>query len=108
MTHATPLAERTAIVTGASSGIGRAIAEQLGGAGAHVFLCGRTAAPMEESQKQIREVSPDALSRSKEDRNFSAPPVRSTCRSSPNEGVLDGPTSAPSSLIPDCLPHTPD
>ena len=46
---------KTAIVTGASSGIGRAIAETLGAAGAHVFLAGRTAAAMEASQKKIEE-----------------------------------------------------
>jgi NADP-dependent 3-hydroxy acid dehydrogenase YdfG len=51
----TPLSGRTAIVTGASSGIGRAIAETLGAAGAHVFLAGRTAAAMEESKKKIEE-----------------------------------------------------
>ena len=49
----TPLAGRTAIVTGASSGIGRAIAEHLGSAGAHVFLCGRTPAAMEECKESI-------------------------------------------------------
>jgi len=47
------LAGKTAIVTGASSGIGRAIAETLGAAGAHVFLAGRSAEPMEESKKRI-------------------------------------------------------
>jgi NADP-dependent 3-hydroxy acid dehydrogenase YdfG len=50
-----PLSGRTAIVTGASSGIGRAIAASLGGAGAHVFLAGRTRAAMEETQKEIQE-----------------------------------------------------
>ncbi len=49
------LSGKTAIVTGASSGIGRAIAESLGGAGAHVFLSGRTAAPMEDSKKRIEQ-----------------------------------------------------
>lgn len=53
MTSNSSLSGRTAIVTGASSGIGRAIAETLGGAGAHVFLSGRTAAAMEESCKKI-------------------------------------------------------
>ena len=38
----TSLAGKTAVVTGASSGIGRAIAERLGANGAHVFLAGRT------------------------------------------------------------------
>jgi NADP-dependent 3-hydroxy acid dehydrogenase YdfG len=53
---ATPsLAGRTAIVTGASSGIGRAIAERLGAAGAAVFLAGRTRAAMEASRKKIEE-----------------------------------------------------
>jgi NADP-dependent 3-hydroxy acid dehydrogenase YdfG len=43
------LAGRTAAVTGASSGIGRAIAESLGSAGAHVVLGGRTLGPMADS-----------------------------------------------------------
>jgi NADP-dependent 3-hydroxy acid dehydrogenase YdfG len=46
---------RTVCVTGASSGIGRAIAEHLGSLGAHVFLTGRTGEPMEESAAKIRE-----------------------------------------------------
>ena len=47
------LAGRTAVVTGASSGIGRAIAETLGGAGAHVVLGGRTKTAMDESLARI-------------------------------------------------------
>lgn len=47
------LSGKTAVVTGASSGIGRAIAERLGGAGAHVFLSGRTREAMEESKRRI-------------------------------------------------------
>jgi len=53
MSSNSPLTDRTAIVTGASSGIGRSIAETLGANGAHVFLSGRTAAAMEESAKRI-------------------------------------------------------
>ena len=49
------LEKRTAIVTGASSGIGRAIAEQLGQAGAHVVLTGRTVPVMEDSKKVIED-----------------------------------------------------
>ncbi len=55
MSESHSLAGRTAIVTGASSGIGRAIAERLGATGAHVFLAGRSQAPMEASQKKIEE-----------------------------------------------------
>ena len=51
--NAPSLTGKTAVVTGASSGIGRAIAEKLGSAGAHVFLSGRTAAAMEDSKKRI-------------------------------------------------------
>lgn len=55
MSDSPNLAGRTAVVTGASSGIGRAIAERLGAAGAHVFLSGRTRASMEASQKTIEQ-----------------------------------------------------
>ncbi len=55
MTASPSLAGRTAIVTGASSGIGRAIAERFGAAGAYVFLAGRTQAAMEASKKTIEE-----------------------------------------------------
>jgi NADP-dependent 3-hydroxy acid dehydrogenase YdfG len=53
MTVTRPLTGKTAIVTGASSGIGRAIAEVLGGAGAHVYLGGRTASAMEATRARI-------------------------------------------------------
>jgi NADP-dependent 3-hydroxy acid dehydrogenase YdfG len=49
-----PLSNRTAIVTGASSGIGRAIALRLGEAGAHVFLAGRTEASLAEGVTTIK------------------------------------------------------
>jgi NADP-dependent 3-hydroxy acid dehydrogenase YdfG len=49
------LSGKTAIVTGASSGIGRAIAERLGASGAHVILSGRTADAMEKSAARITE-----------------------------------------------------
>jgi NADP-dependent 3-hydroxy acid dehydrogenase YdfG len=44
---------RTAVVTGASSGIGRAVAERLGAGGAHVVLGGRTAKTLDRSAKAI-------------------------------------------------------
>ena len=53
MPDSTALESLTAIVTGASSGIGRAVAEQLGAAGAHVFLTGRTVAAMENCKESI-------------------------------------------------------
>lgn len=40
---------RTAVVTGASSGIGQAVAEHLGALGAKVWMCGRTEEPLQES-----------------------------------------------------------
>lgn len=45
---------RTAIVTGGSSGIGRAIAIRLGEAGAHVFLAGRTESSLAEGVTTIK------------------------------------------------------
>jgi len=46
---------KTAVVTGASSGIGRAIAERLGSVGARVYLAGRTAEAMEASRLRIEQ-----------------------------------------------------
>lgn len=48
-----PLANRTALVTGASRGIGAATARALGLAGAHVILTARTAAGLEEVEEAI-------------------------------------------------------
>jgi NADP-dependent 3-hydroxy acid dehydrogenase YdfG len=53
MSSSPTLAGKTAVVTGASSGIGRAIAERLGAAGAHVFLAGRTRDAMDASRARI-------------------------------------------------------
>lgn len=55
-----PLQGRTAIVTGASSGIGRATAERLGRDGATVHLLGRSAAPMDASVGTIRAAGGEA------------------------------------------------
>jgi NADP-dependent 3-hydroxy acid dehydrogenase YdfG len=48
MAEAKALSGRTAIVTGASSGIGRAIAFRLAEAGAHVFITARTKSSLDE------------------------------------------------------------
>jgi len=57
MASAQILGGKTAVVTGASSGIGRAIAEKLGSAGAHVYLAGRTPDAMEASKARIEDNS---------------------------------------------------
>jgi NAD(P)-dependent dehydrogenase (short-subunit alcohol dehydrogenase family) len=48
-----PLSNRTALVTGASRGIGAATAEALGGQGAHVILVARTTGGLEEVEERI-------------------------------------------------------
>lgn len=53
MTDPNSLAGQTVCVTGASSGLGRAIAERLGSLGAHVFMMGRKGDPMQESAEKI-------------------------------------------------------
>lgn len=55
------LSGRTAIVTGASSGIGRAIARSLAAAGATVYLTGRSADRLEEAAVQVREAGGTAV-----------------------------------------------
>lgn len=48
------LAHRTALVTGSSKGIGRAIAEGFAAAGANLFLCARNEGPLKEAAEAIR------------------------------------------------------
>jgi uncharacterized protein len=54
MTTAAQMRGRTALVTGASGGIGRAIAEQLGDHGADVVLVGRNGAALEDAAATVR------------------------------------------------------
>jgi len=60
MTDSKPLADRLALVTGASRGIGAATAEALGAAGAHVILVARTAAALEAIEERIHETGGSA------------------------------------------------
>ncbi len=61
MSRTQPLTGKTAIVTGASSGIGRAVAEKLGEAGATTYLAGRTLSAMEESKARIEKAGGRAV-----------------------------------------------
>ena len=56
-----PLSQETAIVTGASRGIGLAIARRLGHLGARVALCSRTAADVKQAAAALRAEGIDAL-----------------------------------------------
>lgn len=54
MSNPKPLADRIALVTGASRGIGAALALQLAGAGAHVVAVARTVGGLEELDDKIK------------------------------------------------------
>lgn len=54
------LAGRLAVVTGATRGIGRAVARALAAEGAHVVLIGRTVGALEETDDEIRQTGGSA------------------------------------------------
>jgi dehydrogenase/reductase SDR family member 1 len=56
-----PLAGRVALVTGASQGIGRGIALELAERGATVYVTARSAAGLDETAAQIKELGGEAL-----------------------------------------------
>jgi NAD(P)-dependent dehydrogenase (short-subunit alcohol dehydrogenase family) len=58
--HSRDLAGRVALVTGASRGIGRAIALELARAGAHVIALARTQGALEELDDEIRRAGSEA------------------------------------------------
>jgi NAD(P)-dependent dehydrogenase (short-subunit alcohol dehydrogenase family) len=60
MSNTLELSGQAAVVTGASSGIGRAIAERLGAAGAFVVLTGRDELALQQSAKKIVEAGGQA------------------------------------------------
>ena len=55
MTDSKPFEDKLALVTGASRGIGAAIAEALAAGGAHVILVARTSSALEENEDRIHE-----------------------------------------------------
>lgn len=57
-----PLHNQTAVVTGAGRGIGAAIAAKLAAMGAHVFVCGRTPAHLDQTTQSILAASGSAES----------------------------------------------
>lgn len=61
MAKLTTMAGRTALITGASSGLGRRLARRLGAEGARVILVARRAAALEASAAEVRAAGGEAV-----------------------------------------------
>ncbi len=98
------LTGKVAVVTGASKGIGRAVAEQLASEGADVVITARTAGPLEETARKIAAESgrtivamagdmsqPEAVDRCVKDtiKRFGHIDILVTCAGSSPGGLLE-------------------
>ncbi len=82
------LTDRVAVITGAGTGIGKAIALGMAEAGAHIVLFGRRGKPLNEVAKKVRALGREALCFSVDVRDV--PQVRKCVRQSAKEfGKID-------------------
>jgi NAD(P)-dependent dehydrogenase (short-subunit alcohol dehydrogenase family) len=48
---------KNVVITGASLGLGRAIAEAFARAGAHLLLCARTPGPLDQAARELQKIA---------------------------------------------------